>query len=91
MNWFTWNYFIPLANYYPHYYFIGNKENDGDWHNVSSYEEVAFLIRYYETTTVIKFACYSSDKNVEDIGKLNLWNITSEGFSFGSVSKAQNS
>ena len=31
---------IPLVIQYPHYCFIGNKENDGEWNSVSSYKEV---------------------------------------------------
>ena len=81
---------MPLVIHYPQYYFIGNKENDGEWHSVSSYKEVATLIRKYETTTATKFACYSSDKNLGNIGKLKLLNITSDGFSFGCISKAAN-
>lgn len=43
-NWFTWNYIILLVIQYPHYCFIGSKENDEEWDSVSSYEEAAVFL-----------------------------------------------
>ena len=41
---------------------------EGKLHLVASYENAAILIRSYETNTVTKFSCFSSDKGFGRIG-----------------------
>ena len=36
---------------------------EGKWHLVPFYEDATILIRNYETNTVSKLSCYSSDKH----------------------------
>ena len=38
------------------------------WHLVPSYEDATILIRNYETNTVTKFSCFSSNKDFVRIG-----------------------
>ena len=48
---------------------------EGEWHTLNSIEEVeeaSNLLREYETNSITKFSCYSSDKGFGKIGKTNI-------------------
>ena len=41
----------------------------GEWHTLHSREEASKLLQEYETSTITKFSCQSSDKGFGKIGK----------------------
>ena len=46
---------------------------ESEWHTLNSIEEALNLLREYETNSITKFSCYSSDKGFGKIGKFNIW------------------
>ena len=44
-----------------------------EWHTLNSIAEALNLLREYETNSITKFSCYSSDKGFGKIGKFNIW------------------
>ena len=46
---------------------------EGEWHTLYSIEEASNLLREYETNSITKFSCYSSDKGFGKISKLSIW------------------
>ena len=52
---------------------------EGKLHLVASYENAAILIRSYETNTVTKFSCFSSDKGFGRIGMHYYENLLTYG------------
>ena len=45
---------------------------ESEWHTLSSIEEALNLLREYETNSLTKFSCYSSDKGFGKIVKFNI-------------------
>ena len=43
---------------------------EGEWHTLHTREEASNLLQECESSTIIKFSCYSSDKRFGKIGKL---------------------
>ena len=52
------------------------------WHLVPSYEDATILIRNYETNTVTKFSCFSSNKGFGRIGMHYYDNLLTYGSEF---------
>ena len=55
---------------------------EGKLHLVPSYEDATILIRNYETNTVTKFSCFSSDKGFGRIGMYYYDNLLTYGSEF---------
>ena len=44
---------------------------EGEWHTLSSTEEALNVLREYETNSITKFSCYSSDKGFGKIANFS--------------------